>query len=34
LRTPSGLFVVRMGAQAGRIYIADTYNGVIRVIWE
>ena len=34
LRTPSGVFVVRSGAQAGRIYIADTYNGVLRVIWE
>lgn len=34
LRSPSGLFVVRSGAQAGRIYISDTYNGVIRVIWE
>ena len=31
---PGGIFVVRSGAQAGRIYVADTYNGVIRVIWE
>ena len=34
LRTPGGIYVVRTGAQAGRIYVADTYNGVIRVIWE
>ena len=34
LRSPSGIYVVRSGAAAGRIYIADTYNGVIRVIWE
>lgn len=31
LARPSGLFVVRA---TGRVYVADTYNGVIRVIWE
>jgi sugar lactone lactonase YvrE len=34
LNSPAGLFVVRSGATAGRIYVADTYNGVVRVIWE
>lgn len=34
LDRPSGLFVVRTGATAGRVYVADTYNGVVRVIWE
>jgi sugar lactone lactonase YvrE len=34
LRSPGGIFVVRDGAQAGRVYIADTYNGVLRVVWE
>lgn len=29
--SPSGIHVVR---STGRIYVADTYNGVIRVIWE
>ncbi|MCG3133412.1 MAG: hypothetical protein HMLKMBBP_00569 [Planctomycetes bacterium] len=31
LNQPSGIFVHRA---SGRIYVADTYNGVIRVIWE
>lgn len=34
LSRPSGIFVERTGPRAGRIYVADTYNGVIRVIWE
>lgn len=34
LFSPSGLCLVRSGPQAGRIYIADTYNSVLRVIWE
>ncbi len=34
LSRPSGIHVVRTGATAGRIYVADTYNGVVRVIWE
>ena len=34
LNSPSGLFVVRSGPTAGRIYVADTYNSVVRVIWE
>ena len=34
LNSPAGLFVVRSGTTAGRIYVADTYNGVVRVIWE
>lgn len=34
LLRPSGLFVVRSGATKGRVYVADTYNSVIRVIWE
>lgn len=34
LQRPSGIFVQRTGATKGRIYIADTYNGVVRVIWE
>lgn len=34
LNRPSGIFVVRSGAAAGRVYVADTYNGVVRVIWE
>jgi sugar lactone lactonase YvrE len=34
LREPSGIFVVRDGPTKGRIYIADTYNGVVRVVWE
>lgn len=31
LSRPSGIFVDRL---TGRIYIADTYNSVIRVVWE
>lgn len=31
LDRPGGLFVDR---STGRVYVADTYNGVIRVIWE
>ncbi len=31
LNRPGGLFVDRTN---GRIYVADTYNGVVRVIWE
>lgn len=34
LQQPSGIFVVRSGAAAGRVYVADTYNGIVRVIWE
>jgi hypothetical protein len=34
LNRPSGLFVVRSGPTAGRVYVADTYNGVVRVVWE
>jgi sugar lactone lactonase YvrE len=34
LSRPSGLFVERTGPRAGRIYVADTYNGVVRVVWE
>ena len=34
LQKPCGIFVVRSGAAAGRIYVADTYNGIVRVIWE
>jgi sugar lactone lactonase YvrE len=34
LNRPSGLLVVRSGPTAGRVYVADTYNGVVRVIWE
>ena len=34
LSNPSGLCLVRGGPQAGRIYVADTYNSVLRVIWE
>ena len=31
LRSPSGIYVDR---STGRLWIADTYNGVVRVIWE
>jgi len=31
LRTPSGIYVDRV---SGRLYIADTYNSVVRVVWE
>jgi sugar lactone lactonase YvrE len=34
LQRPCGIFVVRSGPDAGRVYIADTYNSVIRVVWE
>ncbi len=34
LQRPCGIFVVRGGPNAGRLYIADTYNSVIRVVWE
>jgi sugar lactone lactonase YvrE len=34
LARPCGIFVVRDGPQAGRMYIADTYNSVVRVVWE
>jgi len=34
LSQPGGLCLVRSGPQAGRIYVADTYNSVVRVIWE
>jgi sugar lactone lactonase YvrE len=34
LDAPAGIFVVRSGPEAGRIYVADTYNGIVRVIWE
>jgi sugar lactone lactonase YvrE len=34
LFSPSGLCLVSSGPQAGRIYVADTYNSVLRVIWE
>ena len=34
LQRPCGIFVVRAGPEAGRVFIADTYNSVIRVIWE
>jgi DNA-binding beta-propeller fold protein YncE len=34
LSRPSGIFVERTGPRAGRIYVADTYNGVVRVVWE
>jgi sugar lactone lactonase YvrE len=31
MNRPCGIFVER---SSGRVYVADTYNGVIRVIWE
>jgi sugar lactone lactonase YvrE len=34
LTRPSGIFVVRTGPQAGRLYIADTFNSLLRVVWE
>ena len=34
LQRPCGIFVVRSGPTAGRLYIADTFNSVIRVVWE
>jgi sugar lactone lactonase YvrE len=34
LNAPAGLFVMRAGPTAGRVYVADTYNGIVRVIWE
>jgi len=34
LQRPCGIFVVRSGDTKGRVYIADTYNSVIRVVWE
>jgi sugar lactone lactonase YvrE len=34
LQRACGIFVVRQGLQAGRVYIADTYNSVVRVVWE
>jgi serine/threonine-protein kinase len=34
LTNPSGLCLVRSGPQAGRLYVADTYNSVLRVVWE
>jgi sugar lactone lactonase YvrE len=34
LNFPSGIFIERTGDRAGRMYIADTYNSVVRVMWE
>jgi len=34
LSRPSGVYVERTGPRAGRIYVADTYNAVLRVVWE
>jgi sugar lactone lactonase YvrE len=34
LQRPGGIFVVRTGPNVGRMYIADTFNSVVRVVWE